>query len=316
MITKTTSQKIIAFVLIASAVGSSFIPALAPRAEAQLTDLISDAASCYLGNSIGDILTGLFESSVGFNDTSGAEVPVADDDLQSAAYTMQSKEFGLDCLVWAATKAVLDSVTESVLGWAQSGNWNGTPFFVEDPSQYFASLEDDVNNLFIDELADAGTNISPNFKSSLIQAVQLDSVRIPYQESRSSQCAVDTTDAFIEDFSGQGGWDTFLTVVSNPQNTPFGCYSIATAELNRRQSVVAQEQRDFLNWGEGFLPELNPRTGSVLTPGSLIRDQLTKVISSGLEELQNADELAEILTALATSLISTIFGGGGLLNAN
>ncbi len=311
---KTALKKIVAFTIVLSTVGSAFIPAFAPRAGAQLTELISDAATCYIADSIGDILTGLFESSVGFNDTSGAEVPVADDDLQSAAYTMQSKEFGLDCLVWAASKAVLDSVTESVLSWAQRGNWNGTPFFVEDPSQYFSSLEDDVSNLFIDELADAATNISPDFKSSIIQAIQLDTVRIPYQES--SRCTVCNPDAFINDPDGQGGWDTFLEITSNPQNTPFGAYSLATAELNRRQVVVAKEQQDFLDWGGGFLPELDPRTGSVLTPGSTIRDQLTKVIGTGLTQLENSDELAEILAALATSLITTVFGGGGLLNAN
>lgn len=297
MIAKTASKKIIVFALVASIAGSAFIPALAPRAEAQFAGLVG----CFAGGTITSILSGLFSSFV-----STSEVPVGDAGLRN-------KEYTLDCLVWAAAKAVVDSITQSVLGWAQTGNWNGTPFFVEDPSQYFSSLDDDIANLFIDELP--ATNISSDFKSSVIQAIQLDTIRTPYQQSRSSQCTVCNIDAFVNDFSGQGGWDTFLEVVSNPQNTPFGAYALATAELGRRQAVVAKEQQDFLDWGGGFLPQLNPATGSVLTPGSSIRDQLTRVISSGLAELENADELAEILAALATSLITTIFGGGGLLGA-
>ena len=314
MITHTVSKKIIVLALVLGIAGTGFISALAPRAEAQFAGLTTDALSCFAAGSIASILSGLFSGSI--TTSFSSEVPVSDSGVRNTTGDLVNKEYSLDCIVWAAAKAIVNSITQSVLGWAQSGNWNNTPFFVEDPSQYFASLGDDVSDLFIDELADVGTNISPNFKTSLIRAIALDTTRISYQESQLSRCAVDTTDAFVNDFSGEGGWDTFLEITSNPQNTPFGCYAFATAELERRKTVVAKEQKDFLDWGGGFLPQLNPATGSVLTPGSTIRDQLTRVISSGLAELENADELAEILAAFASSLITTIFGGGGLLNAN
>jgi hypothetical protein len=50
----------------------------------------------------------------------------------------------------------------------------------------------------------------------------------------------------------------------------------------------------------------------VVTPGSVIENQLEKSLGSGVDSLISSDEINEIVSALAQGLISNVLGGGGL----
>ena len=50
----------------------------------------------------------------------------------------------------------------------------------------------------------------------------------------------------------------------------------------------------------------------VVTPGSVIENQLEKSLGSGVDSLVSSDEINEVISALAQGLISNVLGGGGL----
>ncbi|RME30189.1 hypothetical protein D6792_01675, partial [Candidatus Parcubacteria bacterium] len=102
---------------------------------------------------------------------------------------------------------------------------------------------------------------------------------------------------------------------------------------------IAEEQgteQTLLSWNQGFFspPDLNAcfgNNGTLLSitadapplsdclrvsPGSLIKDQLERVLGMNLDRLASADEISEVIGAVVTMLIDQLFAGSGLLGAN
>lgn len=166
-------------------------------------------------------------------------------------------------------------------------------------------------------------------------------------------------------FSTGGGWKTFLAYTQNPKNNPLGNFISTSIELNEKKTQETTKIQNELNQNQGFLSlkkcvatssssitsglgtsgigdvfdslgnningagnnALNCLKYEVITPGGLIREQLTKALNLPVEQKQaeanqgtdNIEQLANIaidligkgLNKLITSQSSPSIAGSG-----
>ncbi len=231
------------------------------------------------------------------------------------------KELVLDGIVTAAAKIVISNMTNSIVTWINSG-FQGNPAFITNPESFFTDVADQIAGNFI-----AGTELG-----FLCEPFSLD-IRIALAANYSSTyrqanyCrlsdVVSNTENFAKftegDFS-RGGWDSWFEISQNPQNNPMGAYLSAQTELSirtaRGQSIKLLEA----NWGQGFLSyqeclaeDINGNCvekGPIQTPGSVIESQLENTLGTGVRQLEIADEINEIVSALVGQLVQTVFTEG------
>ena len=117
-------------------------------------------------------------------------------------------------------------------------------------------------------------------------------------------------------------------MTQNDVNNPYGAYLEAKIELDSRVARAVGIQDKQLSWNAGFLSwsdcveyETNEqgqqaecmKRGSVVTPGKLIETQLSNTFGTGVRQLELADELDELVSALFTQLLKkAVFGVQGL----
>ncbi|OHA91597.1 MAG: hypothetical protein A2758_00605 [Candidatus Zambryskibacteria bacterium RIFCSPHIGHO2_01_FULL_49_18] len=274
-------------------------------------------------------------------------VPVSDSALRQKevgitifGYTVPGLSW--DSIALVVAKHVIDKIVNSTVKWINNG-FEGNPAYVSNPKQYFADIADGVAGEFIRNNKDLNLLCSPfqaNIRLSLMQE---------YYEPEPYQCTltevVGNTRGAIEDFYNdfsKGGWDAWFSMTQNPTNNPYGAYLKARVDLDSRiASAIGLKDRE-LNQGRGFLSykkcTLGKNTGAVnsdevqwnlpddpngcigglqetVTPGSVIENQLSNVLGTGVRQLELADEFDEIVGALVTQLIQKIFGSVGLSGA-
>lgn len=276
-------------------------------------------------------------------------VPVNDKLTQTAVGAAATKEtvergikFGWDSVAWYAAKLIVKKLTAQTVNYINSG-FKGNPAYVTDPGQFFLDTADDVASKL---LSDTSLNkLCTPFKAS----VRLALVKNYISEDENYSCTLTTLknnyDEFTRDFS-QGGWDGWFEVTQNSQNNPFGAYASAQNKLGMQIGTEKNKYEKQLDWGQGFLsfekcktrqygptetsgllPATNLGAGTIapvvnpgdcleketVTPGSVINDQLKKVLGSGVDALNAADSINEIFGALVDQLfIKMINGAKGL----
>jgi hypothetical protein len=95
-----------------------------------------------------------------------------------------------------------------------------------------------------------------------------------------------------------------------PANNPYGAFLEAQSELSASVSNAQGEETKLLEFGRGFL-SFKDANGNIATPGVVIEEQLNSVLQIPQGRLEVADELNELLGALFTQLVGTVFGGAG-----
>lgn len=159
--------------------------------------------------------------------------------------------------------------------------------------------------------------------------------------------------AFLAGNWSQGGIAAWFALTTQGQNDPYQLYQKANGQLGSQVAAAQfarvqdyQAGNGFISWCDtssggsnsiqpvsitpqqtGTSADLQPVSitpqqcmnsdgtpGTVATPGSVIHDQLTKALGSGVDKLVSSDEIDEILGQLAMQLVSSVLGGssGGL----
>jgi hypothetical protein len=269
-----------------------------------------------LSGVFGDVFDGLSEAV-------SSTVPVADSGVRSATSEIQkitgnqlNKDCSLDAIAYAAAKFMGQEITNSVLDFVQSG-FNGEPAFISDPSSYFLNIADREAKEFIYQ-SDALDNIYGPYQDQLRRT--LDNHFIEQTAGRSfkekSVCNLENLVTDSEGFrSGDfasGGWGAWLEATQNPYCNPYGVNITAKQELDRRVNFAVEEQKVLADWGSGIKSVVDSN-GKVTTPGSIIGEQLNAVLGQGFEQLNNADEINEILSAAIGGLTNKIFSRTGLI---
>lgn len=299
---KTSGKRLISFGLIVSIVAANILPIFSRRAEAFIV------------------------TDPGHTAVSSAHLALA-----SAETAKKTIKDVADSIAMVAARIAIQQVVNSTVRWAQSG-FQGNPAYVTNPEQYFTDLADGIAGDFI-----AGSDLaylcSP-FQTQIRLALQK-----AYVEDRQFQCTLTDVVANIEAFYGdfnQGGWDAWFSMTQNSSNNPYGAYLDAQVELDSRIASSIGLKREQLAWSSGFLSferctgnevpngsggtaclDANGNTApkETVTPGVVIKEQLNKVLPSGMESLITVNHVEQLIQAFATALLSKyVFGSDGLFN--
>ncbi len=250
-------------------------------------------------------------------------VNIADSATSFFSNLLNMKEFALDGIAWAIAKQVVSSMVSSLIDWINSG-FQGSPAFVQDLGDFLLQAADEAFGQFIQEVA-------PFVCSPFRLDVQI-AVAVSYDRSRTNEpptCTLsgvfENFEAFIDGEFGQGGWNDWFKITSNPSvYTEYG--SVLSVDTKARARVVNAkgEEINILGFGDGFLsgkicedvdgPAGQSELCAIAKPGKMIVDALGKSLGSGQDALITADEIDEIIAALLGQLANTaITGAAGLL---
>lgn len=242
--------------------------------------------------------------------------------------SLVAKEFAFDSVAYVVAKVILHELTGSIVNWINSGFDDGGPGFVTDFGGFLSDIVDVEIGRFI-EGSELAFLCSP-YEIDIKVALKLPLIT-PFDEriSCTFSDAIDNLEGFIGGDFSQEGWEGWFELTTKPQNNIYGAYLASEKELNLRIAAKQYRETTQLDWGSGFLswtecvPFTDPNTGEelcseeIVTPGSIIEDQLANVLGSGVRQLELADELNEIVIALVSQLINQAMGGlHGLRGAN
>lgn len=304
-------------------IAASFIAMMVPvqQANAQVAGLASCAAGSFIGARVGAALGAL---------GSGMNVPT--NDTQN-----NQKESLLDALAFCAAKQILHQMTIATVNWINSG-FDGSPAFLSDPEGFFLDAADQLTGDFISQSGPLSSLCSPwsvdvRLKLALGQYQGSGRTSGYYRYGCTLSTIIDnaenaTINGFIGGDFNQGGWPAFIAMTTDPRNNPYGSYLRAQADLNQQLADRKTAINQDLDRGNGFLSWKQCRqvpvtdVGSddtvggtyesctVETPGSVIADTLNKQLGTTQDELVNADEMNEIVSALITQLANRLLGSG------
>jgi hypothetical protein len=238
------------------------------------------------------------------------------------------KENVLDGIGWAIAKQMVSSMTRSLINWINSG-FEGSPAFITDLNAFLLDALDTAAGEYIRSLGGIGEFICSPFQLDIQAALS-----VSYAQARSGQPSGPTAPACrltdiannIEGFFAginEGGWSEWLSVTSNPQNTPYGAFLEAQTRMKIKLKNEAGQEMEVASWGDGFLSKKICETieGSsggeqctITTPGQVISEALTFQLSTGPRSLIEADEINELIGALLNQLVLQAMQGiNGLL---
>ena len=250
--------------------------------------------------------------------TSGPYVVVFDA-ANSAKQNNQKFKNIEQCLVKTIAQAAIDQITRSVVTWINSG-FNGKPSFVTNFNQYFANVADQAAGEFIkgSALSFLCSPFAPQIRIAIAQSYA--------NRNAGASCSLtkvtNNINGFLRGTWSAGGWGGLLQFTTVPTNNPYGAYAYAQAGLNNSIANAQNNARSNVSPG-GFIslqkcdPEKNQSMArgncTVSTPGGVIEESLKKsVIDSPLKELDLAQNINEIITALTRQvMIKTLYGGLG-----
>lgn len=228
--------------------------------------------------------------------------------------SLELKEYGLDQILYILQKQLIQVVTQSTIS-AINSAFNGNPVFVQNPLEELIKIaEKEAGDFIGNDLGDLPDIFRGGVQQSLARYVQ-NSIENPIRTSLPSSLDTEAEyDAFVSGDFSQGEWESWAAL-RRPNNNPYNAYLNAEAELSKRIATKKDVEETQWDWGDGF-KSLTDGLGNILTPGKVIEGQLENVLGSGLRQLELADEINEIVGALATNLTTQLFSSGGLLGTS
>lgn len=237
------------------------------------------------------------------------------------------RESVLKPMGWALAKAILSRMLKDIVRWINSG-FRGSPMFVQDLGGFLTDVADETMGRFIQEVGGPFSIVCSPFRLNIQIALAT-----AYSRSRDRnlrRCTLtgamqNIQNFFNGDFS-QGGWNTWLQIVHQPQNyTYLGAYYQAATEGTIAVEGARGERFELLRMGSGFLwgetceDVATPRGTTerrcrINTPGVVISGRLQESLSYGERSLIAADEIDEVINAFLQQVaVQAITGANGLL---
>ncbi|MBL7045488.1 MAG: hypothetical protein ISR99_00415, partial [Parcubacteria group bacterium] len=251
----------------------------------------------------------------------GLNVPTFDLSTFTVQATETQKECLLDGIVVLLREVLISQLVKSVVTWINSG-FDGNPAFITDLRGFLTDVVDET----------IGTYIDSSQLSFLCSPFQLDikiAIRINFESvDREPACTLTDVVENIDDFYKRGfggGWKGFIDANTITGNNPFFAYLDADVRIRGRIDKSLAIELEKLKWGDGFpgfeiCDEEVPGESScqTVTPGSYVNHTLNRYAAdSGINQLELADEIDEIIGALAAQLSKQLLtGAGGLLGAS
>lgn len=232
------------------------------------------------------------------------------------------KEQIADGIGFILINAVIDMLGDAMIGWIQKG-FQGGPAFVTNPEEFFLDV--------------ANQSFARFFAGNGLDALLCSNTPFPFfygvfehrYKGRVSERFRCTLSAAVENlinydamFRTGRGWESWLELTTQPQNNYQGQYVNGLIAMDERLAHDIGLKKNYLDWGRGFLSsekctdraeeDLNDddkiddgdcRRWETKTPGSIVEGQLNSSLDSGRNRLEIADEINEIIGALASTLL-------------
>ncbi len=238
--------------------------------------------------------------------------------------SLEAKEYGLDTVAFFIAKLALQSITQSLINWINSG-FQGRPAFVSDLKNHLLETADRAIGEFI-ENSELGFLCSPfelDVRIALTRTyAEKMSDRDQYEASCSLSEVTDNVQGFLGgDFIGGGGWPSWFEMTQNPmENTAMGQAMNLQFALDAKIAEAEVNATRELSFGDGFLSfkqcDDEGNNCTINTPGKVISEALTFQLSTGAQTLIEADELNELFSALFYQIANRVIQGvGGLLGS-
>lgn len=250
-------------------------------------------------------------------------VPVIDQE----AYT---KERTYDMIARCVAREVLNNTTARMIGAIRTSGRNGGPAFVRNWRNFKLDAQHRGENIFRSILGSTQLcpYISGNIKSLFNAQASSSFIKTrvnnldPY--TLRARCTMPigwNIQNYQADFAGNGGWSA-LTRLSEPQNNFYGNFLMSLSEVSVQR--LAEEDSDLSSVvaGLGFdsrrgksaannclLTASNGRCivyKDILTPGSVLQQNVSAVIQQELAWITNVDELSEMMSILTNLLLSRV----------
>lgn len=246
------------------------------------------------------------------------------------------KEYVGDQLANIIAKTIIRKLTAQTVNWINSG-FEGSPAFITDPGQFFSGVGNTVASDFLSNTA--LKNLCSPFNVQVRVSLAKNYLQEdPYGYTCTLGQVANNYDNFVNDFN-QGGWSSWFAITQNSQNNPYGAYLGARNELAVKIGTQQDKYQKQLDWGNGFLsyerckpgtekiptittglpgqnlnidkdtPTCFPQDKETVTPGKVIDDQLSNALGNSWKQLEAADEINEIVSALVVQLTNKIIGG-------
>jgi hypothetical protein len=255
------------------------------------------------------------------------------DTIQTAnSYLDKLKEWVGDPLVTFVAKTTLRAITQSVVNWINN-DFQGSPSFITNPEGFLTGVADKVIGRTIQAIDPLWCE---PFRFNLRLAF---GVGYGFNTKEEVTCRLSDVianvqgayDSFVSGTSNfqNGGWQNWINITGNQQNNAYGAYLTTVSKLDASIITASGKEVKLLDLGQGFkswrkclkynyeladYPVGAPREcvqyGPIETPGSLIQNQLSEAMGRDLEELGVADEINEIVGALANKMIQKVMSGG------
>lgn len=257
--------------------------------------------------------------------------------IAGAEIAERTKEDLLDGLAWMVAKVAVQSMTRSIVNWINSG-YEGSPAFSQNLNRDLRQVSDAIAGAFLTDFFEA--NIDTPFVSQARAAVSVyylmssgDALeqRLKYTLAGYARRS---TDFIRGDWSG-GGLSGLYGLTFRCENDP-NCASLLIQEkLIVSIDAHAQKLLHEFNAGRGFLSwqgkchdDASVSSGKnkstslsdekkcakydVVTPGSVVEQTLVDSLGSGVRQLELADSINEIVSAVVMQMVGQVLGGGGL----
>lgn len=232
----------------------------------------------------------------------------------------------------AAGRTAIQSMTRSIVTWINSG-FEGSPAFERNLNVNLRRLADGVAVEFVSELVNSTTINSPwleRIAGTVAQGYLLYTsrdrlaARLEYTLDRYTS----NPNAWLRGDFSQGGFNAWMAMTWRCGNDPQCAEFAAQEELINRIDASLRQRMEELGWGRGFLSWRcncpggeggtslgdadNSGSCDICTPGTTIESAIGITVTSPLRQLEIANSIDQIVGALASQMVSQVFGGGGL----
>lgn len=236
--------------------------------------------------------------------------------------TLVKKEFTWDTILWALAKAIIHQLTQNIVQWIRTG-FEGNPLFITDPKRFFLNAVNEASGIFLDNYVSPEIYdllCSPWRAPVFFALLTIHSQSDKYTPSCTLNTVINNAQGmanFMQNFM-QGGWSAWLSMTAKPENNPYGAFLAASAKSDERKAKAEARADTEAQMNTGFLGVktcLN-RTQSGYcqewytdSPGKWVENQLGWSTTSELRTLELADEINEIIGALAGLIVGWMLEG-------
>lgn len=225
-------------------------------------------------------------------------------------------------LEFVAKKALISAVRDSLILWAQTGQWDNSSLLITNFKEFFLKQLDAEYAKFLSDAYDV--ELCSPFEITVETLLKFDKMNPRINSLDSATCTI--TEAlriqgyqlndYYADFRN-GSWDAWIEH-NKPQNTPLGALAKARAEAAKRlaQRESGAESEAQSNKGYvGLKICVEPAADDsdicyrevIVSPGTLLADQLERFFGADLENFSNADTWDEIIYGLDDILMAKLF---------